>query len=240
MQTPTHKELLDAGCHFGHLKRKWNAKMRPFIFMERRGIHVIDLNATLQHLETAAKAMRQMAKSGKKILFVGTKKQAREIVAKAAQSVGMPYITDRWLGGMLTNFATVRRSVRKMQNIEKMLKDGSMETLTKKERLTLERKYNKLERVFGGIAQLTRLPNAVFAVDIHHEHLGIAEATRLQMKTFGMVDTNSDPSLVDFPIPSNDDASKSISIITNYLVEAIREGLEERKQSGKDTEETAG
>lgn len=237
MQTPSHKELLDAGCHFGHLKRKWNPKMRPFIFMERKGIHVIDLNTTIQHLETAAKAMRQMAKSGKKILFVGTKKQAREIVANAAKSVGMPFITDRWLGGMLTNFATLRRSVRKMQNIERMLKDGSMENITKKERLILERKYTKLERVFGGVSQLTRLPNALFLVDIHHEHLGVAEATRLGIKTFGMVDTNSDPTQVDFAIPANDDASKSITIITQYLVEAIREGLEERKKAGKEQEE---
>lgn len=237
MQTPSHKELLDAGCHFGHLKRKWNPKMRPFIFMERKGIHVIDLNTTITCLETAAKAMRQMAKSGKKILFVGTKKQAREIVANAAKSVGMPFITDRWLGGMLTNFATLRRSVRKMQNLERMLKDGTLDNITKKERLVMERKYTKLERVFGGVAQLSRLPNALFAIDIHHEHLSIAEATRLGIKTFGIVDTNSDPTQVDFAIPANDDASKSIGIITDCLVKAIQEGLEERKSSGKDQEE---
>ena len=239
MQTPSHKELLDAGCHFGHLKRKWNPKMRPYIFMERKGIHVIDLNTTITNMEVAAKAMRQMAKSGKKILFVGTKKQAREIVANAAKSVGMPFIADRWLGGMLTNFATLRKSIRKMQNIERMLKDGSLDNITKKERLVLERKYIKLERVFGGVAQLTRLPNALFIVDIHHEHLSIAEATRLGLKTFGMVDTNSDPTVVDFAIPANDDASKSITIITEYLVSAIREGLEERKKAGKEQEEPA-
>ncbi|WMX14889.1 MULTISPECIES: 30S ribosomal protein S2 [unclassified Aureispira] len=242
MQTPSHKELLDAGCHFGHMKRKWNPKMSPYIFMERKGIHVIDLNRTIEGLETAAKALRQMAKSGKKIMFVGTKKQAREIISEAAQSVGMPYVTDRWLGGMMTNFSTIRQSIRKMQKIQTMLNDGSLDNITKKERLTMTRTHTKLERVFGGMAQLNRLPNALLILDINHEHLAVAEATRLGIKTVGVVDTNSDPTKVDFAIPANDDASKSIKIITDYLVAAIKEGLAERSQ-GKDekakTEETS-
>jgi len=231
MQTPSHKELLDAGCHFGHMKRKWNPKMSPYIFMERKGIHVIDLNRTIEGLETAAKALRQMAKSGKKIMFVGTKKQAREIMANAAKSVGMPYVTDRWLGGMMTNFSTIRKSIRKMQKIQTMLNDGSLDNITKKERLTMTRTHTKLDRVFGGMAQLSRLPNALFILDIHHEHLAVAEASRLGIKTIGVVDTNSDPTKVDFAIPANDDASKSIQIITDYLVAAIKEGLDERNQA---------
>jgi small subunit ribosomal protein S2 len=229
MQTPTYKDLLDAGCHFGHMKRKWNPKMRPYIFVERKGIHVIDLNRTVECLERAANALRQMAKSGKKILFVGTKKQARIIIEDAARSVGMPFVSDRWLGGMMTNFATIRKSVRKMQNIERMLNDGTLENITKKERLVLSRKHEKLNRMFGGIAQLNKLPNTLLVVDISHEHLAIAEATRLGIRTIGIVDTNSDPTVVDFAIPSNDDASKAIAIIINYLADAIREGLEERK-----------
>lgn len=229
MQTPTYKDLLDAGCHFGHMKRKWNPKMRPYIFVERKGIHVIDLNRTVECLERAANALRQMAKSGKKILFVGTKKQARNIIEEAARSVGMPFVTDRWLGGMMTNFATIRKSVRKMQNIERMLNDGTLENITKKERLVLTRKHEKLNRMFGGIAQLNKLPNTLLVVDISHEHLAVAEATRLGIRTIGIVDTNSDPTVVDFAIPSNDDASKAIAIIVNYLAEAIREGLEDRK-----------
>jgi small subunit ribosomal protein S2 len=229
MQTPTYKDLLDAGCHFGHMKRKWNPKMRPYIFVERKGIHVIDLNRTVESLERAANALRQMAKSGKKILFVGTKKQARIIIEEAAKSVGMPFVSDRWLGGMMTNFATIRKSVRKMQSIERMLNDGTLENITKKERLVLSRKHEKLHRMFGGIAQLNRLPNALLVVDISHEHLAIAEATRLGIRTVGIVDTNSDPTIVDFAIPSNDDASKAIAIIINYLASAIQEGLEERK-----------
>ncbi|BDS14578.1 30S ribosomal protein S2 [Aureispira anguillae] len=231
MQTPSHKELLDAGCHFGHMKRKWNPKMSPYIFMERKGIHVIDLNRTIEGLETAAKALRQMAKSGKKIMFVGTKKQAREIISEAAKSVGMPYVTDRWLGGMMTNFSTIRQSIRKMQKIQTMLNDGSLDNITKKERLTMTRTHTKLDRVFGGMAQLNRLPNALFILDINHEHLAVAEATRLGIKTVGVVDTNSDPTKVDFAIPANDDASKSIKIITDYLVDAIKEGLAERSQN---------
>jgi small subunit ribosomal protein S2 len=229
MQKPTYKELLDAGCHFGHLRKKWNPKMSPYIFLEHKGIHIIDLNRTVEMLERAAIAMKAMAKSGKKIMFVATKKQARNIVQKAAESVGMPFVTERWLGGMMTNFATIRKSVKKMQSIERMLSDTSLTSITKKERLTLSREHIKMSKHFGGIEQLNRLPSAVFIVDIHHEHLALAEARKLGVKTIGMVDTNSDPTLVDFAIPSNDDASKAIAFITNYLVEAIREGLEERK-----------
>lgn len=229
MNKPTHKELLDAGCHFGHMKRKWNPQMLPYIFAERKGIHVIDLNRTLDCLETAGKAVKSITKSGRKILFVGTKKQSREIVKNAAESVGMPYVTDRWLGGMLTNFTTIRKSIKKMQNINRMLNDGTLESVNKKERLVLSRKRDKLHKLFGGIENLNRLPSAIYIVDISHEHIALAEADRLGMKTFGIVDTNSNPLLVDFPIPANDDASKSIAIITNYIVESIKEGLEERR-----------
>ncbi len=229
MQKPTYKELLDAGCHFGHMRRKWNPKMTPYIFMEHKGIHLIDLNRTAECLERAALAAKAMAKGGKKIMFVATKKQAREIVMQAAQSVGMPFVTDRWLGGMMTNFMTIRKSVKKMQNIERMLADSTLTSITKKERLTLGREHTKMEKQLGGIADLNRLPSAVFIVDIHHEHLALAEARKLGVKTFGMVDTNSDPTLVDFPIPANDDASKSIAFITSYIVAAIQEGLDERK-----------
>lgn len=231
MEKPTYKELLDAGVHFGHLKKKWNPKMSPYIFMERKGIHIIDINRTIECMERAAHAMRQIAKSGRKIMFVATKKQARDIVANAAKSVGMPFVTERWLGGMMTNFSTIRRSVKKMNNIDRMLADGSLTSVTKKERLTLTRERNKLEKVLGGIANLNRLPAAIFIVDIHHEHIAVAESHKLGLRTFGLVDTNSDPNAIDFPIPGNDDASKSISIITNYLVEAIKEGLEERKNA---------
>jgi small subunit ribosomal protein S2 len=229
MTKPTYKDLLDAGVHFGHLKKKWNPKMSPYIFMERKGIHIIDLNRTLDALERNANVLRQMAKSGKKIMFVATKKQARDIVAVAAQSVGMPYVTERWLGGMMTNFATIRRSVKKMQNIDRMLGDGTLTSVTKKERLTLTRERDKLDKVLGGIANLNRLPAAIFVVDIAHEHIAIAEAQKLGIRTFGIVDTNSDPNQVDYAIPGNDDASKSIKIIVDYMVQAINEGLEERK-----------
>ncbi len=231
MEKPSYKDLLDAGVHFGHLKKKWNPKMAPYIFMERKGIHIIDLNRTLESLERAAAAMRSIAKSGRKIMFVATKKQARDLVANAARSVGMPYVTERWLGGMMTNFATIRRSVKKMNTIDRMLQDGSLTSVTKKERLTLTRERNKLEKVLGGIANLNRLPAAIFIVDITHEHIAVAEAHKLGLRTFGMVDTNSNPNQVDFPIPANDDASKSIGIITLYLVEAIRQGLEERNSA---------
>jgi small subunit ribosomal protein S2 len=230
MNKPTYKELLDAGVHFGHLKRKWNPKMLPYIFMERKGIHIIDLNRSIECLDQAAAAAKQIAKSGKKIMFVATKKQARDIVSKAALSVGMPYVTERWLGGMMTNFSTIRRSVKKMNNIDKMLADGSLTSVTKKERLTLTRERNKLEKVLGGIANLNRLPAAVFIVDIHHEHLALAESKKLGMRTFALVDTNSDPNQVDFPVPANDDASKSIAVMTHYITEAIKEGLAERNK----------
>ncbi len=236
MEKPTYKELLDAGVHFGHLKKKWNPKMSPYIFMERKGIHLIDLNRTQESMERAANAMRQMAKAGKKILFVATKKQAKEIVAHAARSVGMPFVVERWQGGMMTNFNTIRRSVRKMQNIERMLTDGTLDSVTKKERLTLTREHEKMDKVLGGIANLNRLPSAMFIVDIEHEHIAVAEAHKLGIRTFGIVDTNADPNKVDYPIPGNDDASKSIAIITNYLTEAIRQGLEDRKATKTEKE----
>lgn len=223
------KQLLDAGVHFGHLKRKWNPKMSPYIFMERKGIHIIDLNKTSEKLEEAGNAMRQMAKSGKKILFVATKKQARDIVKNAALEVNMPFVTDRWLGGMLTNFATIKKSIKKMQSIDKMFNDGTFDNVTKKERLILSREKDKLERVLGGIANLNRIPSAVFVVDILHENIAIEEAKKLNLNTFGMVDTNSDPTRVDFAIPANDDAAQSIQVVVDYLTTAIKEGLNERR-----------
>jgi len=239
-QLPSYKELLNAGVHYGHMKRKWNPKMLPNIFMERKGIHIIDLNKTIEHMEVTGKAMKQLAKSGKKILFVATKKQAKDIVANAARSVNMPYVTERWLGGMMTNFATIRRSVKKMNNIDKMLADGTLSSITKKERLTLTRERNKLEKVLGGIAGINRLPHAVFVVDIHHEHIAIAESKKLGLQTFAMVDTNSDPNKVDFAIPANDDASKSVKVVTDYLVAQIKEGLEERQKAKSETEAAEG
>src|SRR5437868_216687 len=228
-QVPSlQQQLLDAGVHFGHLKKKWNPKMLPYIFAEKKGIHIIDLNRTVDGLQEAAAAMKQIAKNGKKIMFVATKKQAKEIASECAIRVNMPFATERWLGGMLTNFNTVRKSVKKMQSIEKMLSDGVAESLTKKERLTLSRDREKMEKVLGGIAQLGRLPAALFIVDIGHEHIALAEAKRLGITTFGMVDTNCDPNKVDYPIPANDDATKSIAIITNYITAAIAEGLAER------------
>ncbi len=230
MEKLTHTDLLDAGVHFGHLRKKWNPKMLPYIFMEKKGIHLIDLNKTIEATEAAAAALRSIARSGKKILFVATKKQAKSIVVDAATRVNMPFVTERWLGGMLTNFSTIRKSIKKMQSIEKMMNDGTFENITKKERLQLERERAKLEKVLGGIAQLGRLPAAIYMVDITHEHIALAEAKRLNIPTFGMVDTNSDPTTVDFAIPANDDATKSISIITNYLTNAMVEGLGERKK----------
>lgn len=235
--TSLQQQLLEAGVHFGHLKKKWNPKMLPYIFAEKKGIHIIDLNKTVDYLQESAAAIKQIAKSGKKIMFVATKKQAKEIVTECAKRVNMPYATERWLGGMLTNFNTVRKSVKKMQSIEKMLNDGSAESLTKKERLTLSRDKDKMEKVLGGIAQLGRLPAALFLVDIGHEHIALSEAKRLGITTFGMVDTNCDPNKVDFAIPANDDATKSIAIITNYIVAAIAEGLAERHAS-KDEDES--
>jgi small subunit ribosomal protein S2 len=231
-----HQQLLEAGVHFGHLKKKWNPKMLPYIFAEKNGIHIIDLNKTIDGLEEAAAALKSIAKSGKKIMFVATKKQAKEIVAEAAAKVNMPFVTERWLGGMLTNFQTIRKSVKKMQSIQKMLEDGTMDSVTKKERLTLSRSKDKMEKVLGGIAQMGRTPAALFMVDISHEHIALAEAKRLGITTLAMVDTNSDPTKVDFAIPSNDDATKSIAIITQYLTAAIMEGLQERAND-KETEE---
>lgn len=234
MQKPTYKELLDAGCHFGHLRKKWNPKMTPYIFMEHKGVHIIDLNRTADMLERSALAMKAMAKSGKKIMFVATKKQAREIVQKAAESVGMPFVTERWLGGMLTNFATIRKSLKKLAQIDKLMKDDAFNNLAKRERLMIAREKAKLEKLLGGITDLNRLPAALFVIDVKREHIAVAEAQKLNIPVFAMVDTNSDPSNIDFPIPANDDAFKSISIITNHLGKAMEEALMERK---KDKEE---
>jgi len=236
--TSLHQQLLEAGVHFGHLRKKWNPKMLPYIYAEKKGIHIIDLNKTLDCLQETAAALKNIAKSGKKIMFVGTKKQAKEIVTECAQRVNMPYVTERWLGGMLTNFNTVRKSVKKMQSIEKMLNDGSFDNITKKERLQLSRDKDKMEKVLGGIAQLGRVPAALFIIDIGHEHIAMAEAKRLGITTFGMVDTNCDPNKVDFPVPANDDATKSIAIITNYITAAIAEGLAERQAEKSDDEDT--
>ncbi|HMW65932.1 MAG TPA: 30S ribosomal protein S2 [Chitinophagaceae bacterium] len=233
--TSLQQQLLEAGVHFGHLKKKWNPKMLPYIFAEKKGIHIIDLNKTVECLQETAAALKQVARSGKKILFVGTKKQAKDIVNECAKKVNMPYVTERWLGGMLTNFNTVRKSVKKMQSIEKMLGDGSFDSITKKERLTLSRDRDKMDKVLGGIAQLGRVPSALFIVDIGHEHIALAEAKRLGITTFGVVDTNCDPNKVDFAVPGNDDATKSIAIIVNYITAAIAEGLAER-QAAKDDE----
>lgn len=233
--TSLQQQLLEAGVHFGHLRKKWNPKMLPYIFAEKKGIHIIDLNKTTECLNEVAGVMKQIARSGKKILFVGTKKQAKDIVSECAKRVNMPFVTERWLGGMLTNFNTVRKSVKKMQSIEKMLNDGTFDSITKKERLTLSRDKEKMEKVLGGIAQLGRVPAALFIIDIGHEHIALAEAKRLGITTFGIVDTNCDPNKVDFAIPGNDDATKSIAILTNYITAAIAEGLAER-QAAKDEE----
>ncbi len=233
------KELLEAGVHFGHQKKKWNPKMLPYIYGEKKGIHIIDLNKTIDCLEESAQAMKSIAKSGRKILFVATKKQAQDIVEEAAKKCDMPYVTERWLGGMLTNFTTIRKSVKKMQSISKMLADGSLDSVTKKEKLTLTRSKDKMEKVLGGIEHMNRTPAAIYIVDINNEHLALAEARKLNINSFAMVDTNSNPNLVDHTIPANDDATKSISIITNYLTSAILEGLEERalEKSAKKDEE---
>jgi small subunit ribosomal protein S2 len=223
------KELLDAGVHFGHLKRKWNPAMAPYIFMERNGIHIIDLEKTIVKLDEAASAMKHIAKSGKKVLFVATKKQAKEIVAEKVKKVNMPYVTERWPGGMLTNFPTIRKAVKKMGSIDKMATDGTFTNLSKRERLQVTRQRAKLEKTLGSIVDLTRLPSALFIVDVCKEHIAVREAKRLGITVFAMVDTNSDPSDIDFPIPANDDASKSISLIVDILCQAIEEGLNERK-----------
>jgi small subunit ribosomal protein S2 len=222
-------ELLDAGVHFGHLKRKWNPNMAPYIFMEKNGIHIIDLQKTAEKLEQATAALKQVAKSGRKILFVATKKQAKDIVAEHVEKVNMPYVTERWPGGMLTNFPTIRKAVKKMASIDNMATDGTFATLSKREKLQITRQRAKLEKNLGSIADLTRLPAALFVVDISKEYIAVREASRLNIPVFAMVDTNSDPTKVDFPIPSNDDASKSISLIVGEICKAIEEGLNERK-----------
>ncbi len=223
------QELLDAGCHFGHLKRKWNPKMAPYIFMERNGIHIIDLNKTAAKLDEACAAIKQIAKSGKRVLFVATKKQAKDIVANAAKSVNMPYITERWPGGMLTNFATQRKSVKKMTGFDRFMKDETFNNISKKERLQVSRQKAKMEKLIGSIADLTRLPAALFIVDVLKEHIAVSEAQKLGIPTIAICDTNTDPSPIDFPIPANDDATKSISLIMNAMVKAIEEGIAERK-----------
>jgi len=229
MAKTSFDELLDAGVHFGHLRRKWNPNMAPYIFMEKNGIHIIDLYKTMAKIEEAASAMRQIAKSGKKILFVATKKQAKEIVADHVRKVNMPFVTERWPGGMLTNFATIRKAVKKMSTIDKLMNSASFKSLSKRERLQIARERSKLEKNLGSIADLNRLPSALFVVDVLKEKIAIAEARKLNIPTFAIVDTNSDPNLIDFPIPANDDASKSISLITRLMCEAIEEGMAERK-----------
>ena len=222
-------ELLEAGSHFGHLKRKWNPAMAPYIFTEKNGIHIIDLNKTVVKINEAADALKQIAKSGKKILFVATKKQAKDIVSEKVKSIGMPYVTERWPGGMLTNFATIRKAVKKMATIDKMSTDGTFNNISKKEKLQISRERAKLETNLGSIVDLTRLPAALFIVDIYKEHIAVAEAKRLNIPTFAIVDTNSDPNAVDYAIPANDDASTSITLITSIITKAIEEGLSERK-----------
>ncbi|MCK4701601.1 MAG: 30S ribosomal protein S2, partial [Bacteroidales bacterium] len=229
MHRTNFKELLDAGVHFGHLKRKWNPNMAPYIFMERNGIHIIDLEKTVVKIEEAASALKQIAKSGRKVLFVATKKQAREIVAERINKIQMPYVTERWPGGMLTNFPTIRKAVKKMSSIDKKTADGTYDTLSKRERLQIKRHRAKLEKQLGSIADLTRLPAVLFVVDVSKEYIAVREANRLTIPVIAMVDTNSDPSNIDFPIPANDDASKSISLIIDIMAKAIEEGLNERK-----------
>ncbi|MDE5877054.1 MAG: 30S ribosomal protein S2 [Muribaculaceae bacterium] len=237
MATPTFEQLLEAGCHFGHLKRKWNPAMEPYIFMERNGIHIIDLYKTAAKIDEAAQALKQLAKTGKKVLFVATKKQAKETVADKAASVGMPFVIERWPGGMLTNFPTIRKAVKKMTTIDKMTKDGTFDNLSKREKLQITRQRAKLEKNLGSIADLSRLPSALFVVDVMKEHIAVAEANRLGIPVFAIVDTNSDPENVDYVIPANDDASKSIELILDAVCSAMAEGLEERKVEKLDTPE---
>ncbi|WP_296703422.1 30S ribosomal protein S2 [Algoriphagus sp.] len=229
-----YKDLLDAGVHFGHLTRKWDPRMAPFIFMEKNGIHIIDLNKTLACLDEASNAIKQVVRSGKKVMFVATKKQAKDLVAAEAQRLNMPYVTERWLGGMLTNFATIRKSLKKMSGLDKLMKEEAYMNLAKKERLMVSRQKDKMEDVLGGISDLSRLPAALFIVDIKREHIAIAEAKKLGIPVFALVDTNSNPNEVDFPIPANDDAFKSVSLLVHAFGAAIEEGLSERK---KDKEE---
>jgi len=229
-----YKDLLDAGVHFGHLTRKWDPRMAPYIFMEKNGIHIIDLNKTLACLEEASNAIKQIVRSGKKIMFVATKKQAKDLVAAEAQRLNMPYVTERWLGGMLTNFATIRKSLKKMSSLEKLMKEDGYKNLAKKERLMVSRQKEKMETILGGIADLSRLPAALFVVDIKREHIAIAEAQKLGIPVFGLVDTNSNPNEVEFPIPANDDAFKSVSLLVKAFGAAIEEGLSERKRDKDD------
>ena len=229
-------QLLEAGVHFGHLKRKWNPAMAPYIFMERNGIHIIDLYKTVAKVDEAAEVMKNLAKQGKKVLFVATKKQAKQVVADKASSVGMPYVIERWPGGMLTNFPTIRKAIKKMATIDKMTKDGTFDNLSKREKLQITRQRAKLEKTLGSIVDLTRLPSALFVVDVMKEHIAVREANRLGIPVFGIVDTNSDPSNVDFVIPANDDATKSVEVILGAICEAMNEGLQERKAEKIDTE----
>ena len=222
------EDLLEAGCHFGHLKRKWNPKMAPYIFKEHNGVHVIDLQKTIVKADEAAAALKQMARSGKKVLFVCTKKQGKEVVAEMAKSVDMPFVTERWPGGMLTNFSTIRKAVKKMNSLDQLMHDKDFNNISKRERLQVQRERAKLDKNLGSIADLTRLPSALFVIDINKEHIAVAEARRLNIPTFALVDTNTNPELIDFPIPANDDASKSIAAILKHMVEAIQEGLNER------------
>ncbi|GHT38724.1 30S ribosomal protein S2 [Bacteroidia bacterium] len=229
MSRVSFDQLIEAGSHFGHLKRKWNPAMAPYIFMERNGIHIIDLHKTVVKIDDAAAALKQIAKSGRRVLFVATKKQAKQVVADKATSVGMPYVTERWPGGMLTNFPTIRKAIKKMTTIDKMAKDGTFDQLSKREKLQITRQRAKLEKNLGSIADLNRLPSALFVVDVMKEHIAVAEANRLGIPVFAMVDTNSNPNNIDFVIPANDDATKSIEVILGALCTAINEGLEERK-----------
>ena len=238
MPRTNFQELLDAGVHFGHLKRKWNPNMAPYIFMEKNGIHIIDLHKTAAKIDEAAEAMKRIARSGRKVLFVATKKQAKEIVAERVQQTGMPFVTERWSGGMLTNFPTVRKAVKKMNSIDKMSTDGTFDHMSKRERLQVSRQRAKLEKLLGSIKDLTRLPAALFVIDVCKEHIAVNEARKLNIPVFGMVDTNSDPEMIDFVIPANDDASKSIYLITDIMCKAIEEGLNERK-SEKEKEASA-
>lgn len=236
MSRTNFEELLEAGCHFGHLKRKWNPAMAPYIFMERNDIHIIDLHKTVVKVDEAAAALKQIAKSGRKILFVATKKQAKDVVSEKAATVGMPYITERWAGGMLTNFPTIRKAVKKMTTIDKMATDGTFDNISKREKLQITRQREKLEKNLGSIADLTRLPSALFIVDVMKEHIAVKEAQRLNIPVFGIVDTNSNPNGIDFIIPANDDATKSVDVILTAMIAAIQEGLEERKVEKIDTE----
>ena len=236
MSRTNFDQLLEAGVHFGHLKSKWNPAMAPYIFMERNGIHIIDLNKTVAKIDEAAEQLKAIAKSGKKVLFVATKKQAKEVVAEKAQAVGMPYVIERWPGGMLTNFTTIRKAVKKMANIDKLTKDGTFNNLSKRERLQISRQREKLEKNLGSIADLNRLPSAIFVVDVMKEHIAVAEAVRLGIPVFGMVDTNSNPRDIDYVIPANDDATKSIDAVMTAVCQAIAEGLEERKVEKADSD----